>query len=1099
MNRYIRILPLAAALLTYTAALGAEAVISSDISDKSASWVLENEALRFTVRWTADNGIELTEFRNKTAGTEVTGTGNVLFDYQGKYLSNEAGDASRDFHYTASEGGWELVGYDEQTIAMSSSLSGTNVGRKLIVSVSKDDMQANLHFELYNDNGGLRYQAFIKNLSETDNLLIERSDVLSLDIPQTAHNLHYVLNSKWFSTTGNMEEASMTGNANDVAKCFICLNDDGTGWYMAPETNWKTQYGPEEQGKKETPSYYYQLRPFATMTAWAASSPGHVKVLTSPESLQLNLFPGEEFEYIAVNLTAFKGDIIDGKMAVENHFRRRFHFHDTATSMMVNDWEWFRNGYRTEEYLLGTVVPKAVRAGYDMLLIDDGWNNSTSDGKWITEDGLTRDPIESNVPGIPDMADFSAKLRAAGLRLGLWYSNSGGGHNNGNDLADPEVIAAKKTKIETMIDSYGLTHQAVDLTQYWQNLSETAYSHPSDNVYRKNVLTRNMMNEIVDANPSFEIKVTSELDLYPNPGDRMTELLHLPNNGWMTITGNDKPIEAMGIFFGHLPLNAVYLGSGGDPAETTDVIYAALSGRDVKAYTFPDKWSDKGIELTGKINRWRKNPRVTAVASQTVHPVWLGTGCTSADASQWKPQEGPYVWMYMDDSKRENALIFATSGGRSVGQTSADYPLRWLDPDADYIVEDVTLDDTGIFTYAFKGRYKGRELNENGLKIDLSENTSQAKAYWVTAAKGDGRQIIFADENVTECAISEANGKATVEATGTPSASGKVIVYGHGTTMTCDITFDSEGHGSADITDIHNNDIAYPGKELKTVRIELEDYNQSVSKSNEGIKMNRFDNGNPDSEHGYSSVAIMTTIGDYVTYRLPSLIPAEYKVTLNYKLSTANRGKAQFYINGTAIGDPVDESTTGNERMVTVDLGTYKVTNSEPIELKMELVGGGMYIGANYIVFTPCNQPETVRMELEDYNGGVEKSADGIKMNSFDNGNPDSEHGFSSVAIMTATGDYVVYTLPALKPASYKVTLNYKLSQSNRGIAQFYINGKPIGEPINESTTGAERMVTAELGTIEVSDSEPIKLKMEHKGGGMYIGANYIVFTPVSE
>ena len=185
--------------------------------------------------------------------------------------------------------------------------------------------------------------------------------------------------------------------------------------------------------------------------------------------------------------------------------------------------------------------------------------------------------------------------------------------------------------------------------------------------------------------------------------------------------------------------------------------------------------------------------------------------------------------------------------------------------------------------------------------------------------------------------------------------------------------------------------------------------------------------------------------------------------------------------------------------MVTVDLGTYKVTNSEPIELKMELVGGGMYIGANYIVFTPCNQPENVRMELEDYNGGVEKSADGIKMNSFDNGNPDSEHGFSSVAIMTATGDYVVYTLPALKPASYKVTLNYKLSQSNRGIAQFYINGKPIGEPINESTTGAERMVTAELGTIEVSDSEPIKLKMEHKGGGMYIGANYIVFTPVSE
>lgn len=88
------------------------------------------------------------------------------------------------------------------------------------------------------------------------------------------------------------------------------------------------------------------------------------------------------------------------------------------------------------------------------------------------------------------MADFAEKVRAGGLRLGLWYSNSGGGHNNGNDLADPEVLAAKKLKIESMISNYGHTHQAVDLTQYWQNLNETEYSHPSDNVYRKNVLTQ---------------------------------------------------------------------------------------------------------------------------------------------------------------------------------------------------------------------------------------------------------------------------------------------------------------------------------------------------------------------------------------------------------------------------------------------------------------------------------------------------------------------------------------------------------------------------------------------------------------------------------
>ena len=69
MNRYIRILPLAASLLTSAAAAGAEAVISQDVTDSAASWVLENDALRFTVRWTADGGIGLTEFRNKAAGS----------------------------------------------------------------------------------------------------------------------------------------------------------------------------------------------------------------------------------------------------------------------------------------------------------------------------------------------------------------------------------------------------------------------------------------------------------------------------------------------------------------------------------------------------------------------------------------------------------------------------------------------------------------------------------------------------------------------------------------------------------------------------------------------------------------------------------------------------------------------------------------------------------------------------------------------------------------------------------------------------------------------------------------------------------------------
>ena len=72
-----------------------------------------------------------------------------------------------------------------------------------------------------------------------------------------------------------------------------------------------------------------------------------------------------------------------------------------------------------------------------------------------------------------------------------------------------------------------------------------------------------MMNQIVSQHPQYEVKVTSEVDIFPTQGDRNTELLHIVNNGWLTITGIDKSIDALGNHFGHLPLSAVYVG--GEP------------------------------------------------------------------------------------------------------------------------------------------------------------------------------------------------------------------------------------------------------------------------------------------------------------------------------------------------------------------------------------------------------------------------------------------------------------------------------------------------------------------------------------------------------
>lgn len=936
-----------------------QAVITESTIAGGKNWILSNDVVLFEIEFKQTSGISLKQFFNKEANKNYIGTNSLLFNYTGQFISTNKNTVPIDFEYKASDTNWTYKTHTIENIVMSRSLNNTTLGKRLSVTIEKENIQVKLVFEIFDGRSGLRYQNFVKNKKNNAKLMIEKSDVISLDLPNNAHNIHYVTNSKWLSTKGNIEESSMTNNANDAVKCLINLYNTNDGWYIAPEVNWKTQYGPEISNKQETPSYYYQFRPFAIPTAWASETSGVVKVMTCPESFQLVLFPNEEFEYIAVNITAFKGDIVDGKMAVEEHFRKRFRFHNTTTSLMVNDWDWFSQGLRTEDYFYNTVFPKAKKAGYDIILIDDGWNNASTDGKWITDNNYTRDPIVSNTPGIPDMNVMADSIKKNGFRLGLWYSNSGGGHNKGHDLADPTVLENKKIMLQTMINDYDLKHQAVDLTQYWQNLDETSYSHPSDNVYRKNVLTRNMMNDIVEDNPDYEIKVTSELDIYPNPGDRMTDLMHLPNNGWMTITGANKPIDGIGIHFGHLPLNAIYLGSGGDPVEKADELYAVLSARDVKAYKLPTNWSDAGLNLFGLLNTWRKGARVKVLTDNIVRPVFLGQGWTNADAAKWDREVAPYIWMYTNDEK-SSAFLIATAGGRSVVVPPANYPLRWLDNTKTYLVEDVTLDDTDIFTYAFKGKYTGSELNTNGLNINLYENTSPAKAYWFQELKNKEKQVIFADQNITSYTETIQGNDLIINADGVPNSTGVIVIYGktEDDAMTCNLTFNNQGIAQLTISTITNNDVPFPGDSGDPIRLEFENFQTTIEKSNQNIAVSAVNNGNPDSENGQSSLAKMIAVGDSVIYKMTLPFAGQYSVKINYKISLSSRGVAQFsYVDSsgkqTLLGGTQNQATTSTETMTTFDAGNITVNTAGTVKIVMKLVGGsGTWLSGNYIIFT---------------------------------------------------------------------------------------------------------------------------------------------------
>ncbi|MEK8145727.1 hypothetical protein NKH18_43960 [Streptomyces sp. M10(2022)] len=315
---------------------------------------------------------------------------------------------------------------------------------------------------------------------------------------------------KWFSTRGALS-ADPVGRS--WPKKALCVYDSGDGWSLSPELNWKTQRG---NGNHATD---YMLPPFAGLNAWHGQDT--VSLDTRPEALQLVLFPDEEFEYLSVNLTLFQGDVVDGKMADERHFRKRFKYHGTTALFHQNDWD-YRGGPGRElppGYYFDTVIPQTRRAGLDMVMLDDYWN-STRD---------TIEPSDAMKKSITSLDVLARTLTENGLGFGLWFSLSGDGHLKGRDLADPSQLTYKRGQIETLINDYGVTQHMIDLTEYWQNESETTYSHPSDNVYRKAVRTRAMLDDLVTRNPRYLPKLTSELDIAPTQGDRNNGLMHIPS------------------------------------------------------------------------------------------------------------------------------------------------------------------------------------------------------------------------------------------------------------------------------------------------------------------------------------------------------------------------------------------------------------------------------------------------------------------------------------------------------------------------------------------------------------------------------------------
>lgn len=944
-----------------------KAQITPSIQEGASTWILENDILSAQIELNSSGQLLFTSLFNKIAKTEcLTGRGtSSLFHYKGRSIADkklkEGNLTSYTFEYYAEMKGWTLTNSSIEDILMTTSSGKEDLGKRLSIVIQNEDLEVTVCAEIYAGKSGLRIQNYLKNLTNSHRLIFEESTVLRFNFPNLPHHLHFSCNTKWESTTGSIEEAPLYNKGKKVAKVLLNKYSDNTGWYLAPEVNWRTLYGPE------TPSstYEYMHRAFAGATAWSSKSPEYVQVITHPESFQLILFPQEKFEYIAVNISLFCGDMVDGKMAVEEHLRKRYKYHDTQTLFNTNDWDWFTTGKRTDRFYRDVVIPKAVEAGMDMVMWDDGWNNPNSTNTGLDNSGTKRDEIIPSPMVTKDFKSLTDFIHENGLMFGLWYSMSGGNHNMGFDLSDPAVISAKKEKIKTLLEHHYMSHQMVDLTEMWQVLDETAHSHPSDNVYRKVVRTKNLMNELADTYPQYIVKVTSELDIHPTQGDRAVELLHIPYNGFMTSVGDagGGVIGMVSYCFGHYPLNSVYFG--GTHSALMEDYYKLMVARDIKFGVCPDQWSQQGIDLMAKFNKWRRSKRIADLTTQIIRPVYLGDGWDSNEVSNWKFGSGPLCWMYTTEQK-DKALLISSNCGEMGHIGNQPLPIRWLDDKKSYLIEDISLDDTGQYTYHFKGAFSGVDLKNGAFAINMYQNSSRGKAFWIQEMKPDKPvQVLYVDEQVDDVQENEANGQLTVTLKGKAHKKALAILYYHGAKKVNHhyVTLDANGYGELFVDSTPKGEEesgSYPGFS-GGLRYDLENLHDDIILSNSSIVVSAVFNGTPDSEAGYSSFIGMPTVGDYVIYKLEIPSAGTYNISLNYKLSKGSRGECRWaisedQINYVNVGDSFSQATTGNEKMENVDLGNYTFRTSGTKYFKMSLtstsLNGGKNLSTNYIKLT---------------------------------------------------------------------------------------------------------------------------------------------------
>ena len=257
----------------------------------------------------------------------------------------------------------------------------------------------------YDTDTIVRFVKFV-NLG-CEKVVLRKAMSMQLDLPTSDYNFGYLVGEYY-------NERNYVENHINIGKQSIYSKRGHSSHHFNPFAMLKSVGATETSGDVYGVEFVYS-GDFVISVEKTFSQKARLTVGLNDETFSWLLFPNGEFFTPEVIMTYSSNGVGQMSRNFHSHLRNNVinpNFVYKKRPMVVNSWE--ATFFDIDENILIEYAESAKEIGVDTLVIDDGWfglrNDDTSSlGDWYV-----------NKNKFPNLKEFSEKIHALGLNLGIW-------------------------------------------------------------------------------------------------------------------------------------------------------------------------------------------------------------------------------------------------------------------------------------------------------------------------------------------------------------------------------------------------------------------------------------------------------------------------------------------------------------------------------------------------------------------------------------------------------------------------------------------------------------------------------------------------------